>query len=59
MRKFEKKTAAIIDTAEPSRFTQRIGSTIYVVSVRFSRTSKETIEDKILRLIESEVRKSA
>ena len=53
-----KKTAAI-RSSEPSKFTQRIGSTVYTVSVRFSRTSKETMNDKILRLIESEVRKSA
>jgi len=38
---------------------KRIGSTTYVVSVHFSKTSKETIEDKILRLIEREVRKDA
>jgi len=38
---------------------KRIGSTIYVVSVHFSKTSKETMEDKIFRLIEREVRKDA
>jgi hypothetical protein len=40
-------------------FTKRIGSTTYTVSVHFSQTSKETAEDKLLRLIESEVCKSA
>jgi len=35
------------------------GTTVYSVSVHFSETSKETIEDKMLRLIESEVRKTA
>ena len=37
----------------------RIGSTTYEVSVHFSKTSKETLEDKILRLIESEVQDRA
>jgi len=41
------------------QFTQRIGNTVYAVSVHFNQSSKETAEDKILRLMESEVRKSA
>jgi len=40
-------------------FKKRIGSTTYVVSVHFSRTSRETVEDKILRLIKSEARETA
>ena len=47
------------DTVEPSEFNRKIGSTTYVVAVYSSRTSTETFEDKILRLIESEVRESA
>jgi hypothetical protein len=43
---------------EPPResgvFRKRIGSTNYSVSVHFSKTSKETIDDKILRLIKNE-----
>ena len=45
--------------AEPVILLKRIGSTTYRVSVRFSETSKETMQDKILRMIESEVHKSA
>ena len=41
------------------QFSRRIGSTTYLVSVHFSKTGKETIEDKIMRLMESEVGKSA
>ncbi|MDR3348665.1 MAG: transposon-encoded TnpW family protein [Acidaminococcales bacterium] len=41
------------------KLRKRIGSTEYIVSVRFSESAKETLEEKILRLIESEVRKSA
>ena len=43
----------------PPRFTQRIGSTVYEASIHFSETSKETVEDKILRMLKSEVYKSA
>ena len=45
--------------AELSMFSKRIGSTVYSVSVHSSRTSNETIEDKILKLMESEVKKIA
>lgn len=36
------------------QFTRHIGSTTYLVTVRFSGKGKETLEDKILRLIEKE-----
>ena len=45
--------------AKTADFKKRIGSTTYVVSVHFSGTSRETIEDKIMRLVESEARKTA
>jgi hypothetical protein len=38
---------------EPTKFTKRIGSTNFIVSVYHSQTSKETVEDKLLRLIKS------
>lgn len=41
------------------QFSKRIGSTTYLVSVHFSRTGRETVEDKIMRLIESEAGKTA
>jgi hypothetical protein len=41
--------------AEPLKMLKRIGSTDYIVTVRFSETLKETLEDKILRLIAREV----
>ena len=44
---------------EPLTMRKRIGSTTYVVSVRFSQESRETMQDKVLRLIESEVGKIA
>jgi len=39
----------------PPMLLTRIGSTTYVVSVHFSNTSKETLNDKTLRLIRNEV----
>jgi len=39
---------------KPMRLTKRIGQTTYKVSVHFSETSKETMSDKIVRLIQSE-----
>ena len=39
---------------KPQKFLKRIGSTNYEVSIHFSQTSKETLEDKIFRLIERE-----
>jgi len=38
--------------SEPIRLTKRIGPTTFHVAVFFSPTSKETVDDKILRLIE-------
>ena len=38
-----------------SYMTRRIGGTTYKVKVVFSDTEKETMEDKILRMIRNEV----
>jgi len=42
------------DQARPVIMLKRIGSTTYEVSVHFSQTSKETVNDKIARLIKNE-----
>jgi hypothetical protein len=44
---------------EPATLRKRIGSTAFVVSVRFSQTSRETMQDKLLRLIEREASRDA
>jgi len=54
-----KSAAAENPQSETPKYEKRIGSTVYRVTVHFSRTSAETIEDKLLRLMESEVRESA
>jgi hypothetical protein len=44
---------------KPIMLKRRIGSTDYIIAVRYSQSGKEDLQDKILRLIESEVRKLA
>lgn len=41
--------------AEPVNLSKRIGSTTYQVAVHFSQSSKTTLEDKLIRIIEREV----
>ncbi len=55
-RKKGRHTIAIIQPAEAKTTTifRRIGSTTYKVRVHFSDTAQETINDKILRLIQRE-----
>ncbi len=42
------------ESVKPLVLRERIGSTTYIVSVFLSKTSKETIGDKIFRMIASE-----
>ncbi|WP_249030203.1 transposon-encoded TnpW family protein [Tannockella kyphosi] len=42
------------DTNTKNRFKKKIGKTIYEVTVYSSQTSKETLQDKMERLIENE-----
>ena len=48
------KNLAVIKPQEPRRFVKRIGSTCYRVNVHFSDTSKETVNDKIIRMVKNE-----
>jgi hypothetical protein len=45
---------AVYDEREPLILRKRCGSTIYVVSVHFCEEAKETLEQKLFRLIERE-----
>ena len=47
------KTAAT--TATPGYFSRKIGNTTFMVSVSFSEKTKESMDDKILRLIVSDI----
>ena len=44
-------------TATCPTVRKQIGKTTYIVRVHFSQTAKETMEDKIKRLLREEVRK--
>jgi len=39
--------------SEPYRFTKRLGSTTFLVSVHSSKTNTDTANDKIVRLIKN------
>ena len=43
--------------AEPAQLRKRIGSTVYEVRVRFNPDAKETMDDKILRLVRNDLNK--
>jgi len=42
------------NTPESPQFTKTIGGTTYRVSIYFSKTSRENMGDKIIRLIKNE-----
>ena len=51
-------TAAAVTGAKPENapaLVKKIGKTTYVVRVHFSETSKETMSDKIKRMLKNEV----
>jgi len=50
----ENKTTDIANT--PQKLTRKIGSTVYEVSIHFSKTSRETLSDKVMRLIKTETK---
>ena len=41
--------------AQSSRFCQRIGSTVYTVNIYFKEDSKESLEDKMFRMMQSDL----
>lgn len=43
------------ENTEPATFTKKVGGTTYQVNVHFSKTSNESLTDKIIRLIKREV----
>lgn len=57
MRKNEAVITAIPKSGVASEtriIRKKIGNTVYMVSVRFSETSMENMEDKIMRLVKNE-----
>ena len=49
------KTIATATKTEQPDLVKRIGKTTYRVNVHFSTTNKETMSDKIIRMLKSEV----
>jgi len=47
-------TVKINTPQEPYRFIKHLGSTVYEVNVYFNQNAKETMNDKIMRLIRNE-----
>ncbi len=62
MQKKTNDTAVVLHDNSPKGTLitrRRIGSTTFTISVHFSDIGKETVEDKIIRLMEREVEQSA
>jgi hypothetical protein len=49
------KAERATNDAQPGRFSEKIGSTLYRVSVYFPAEESETLEAKILRLIKNDL----
>ena len=51
----EKNNAQFVGRIAPSRFCQRIGSTVFTVNIYFKEDGKETLEDKMYRMMQSDL----
>jgi len=49
------KSSRQIINAQSSRFCQRIGSTVFTVNIHFKEDSKESLEDKMYRMMQSDL----
>lgn len=55
----EKKNNATQTTDQTAPvLVRRIGKTTYMVGIHFSQTSRETMDDKVLRLMKNDIRKT-
>ena len=52
-------TVTINTPQEPYRLKKRLGSTVYEVNVYFNQDAKETMNDKIMRLVRNEAQHRA
>ena len=53
----EKKNIATQTTDQTAPvLVRRIGKTTYMVGIHFSQTSRETMDDKVLRLMKNDIR---
>ena len=51
----EKNNAQFAGHNAPSRFCQRIGSTVYSVNIYFKEGEKEPLENKMFRMMQSDL----
>ena len=49
------KPVKILIDADTSRFSKRIGSIIYKVSINFNQDAQDTLDGKVVRLIKNEM----
>ena len=49
-------TAKTLKVAPAGTFNMRMGNTTYVIGVHFSKTSRDTLEEKMKRLMRDDVR---
>jgi len=54
-----KNTAAQTTEQQLPMLVKKIGKTTYMVGVHFSQTSKETMDDKVARLVKNDIRSQA
>ena len=54
-----KNTATTITEQTAPVLIRKIGNTTYMVGIHFSQASKETMDDKLLRLIKNDIRNAA
>ena len=54
MNTLKSPTVKIKSPQEPCRCRKRIGSTVYEVNVYFNQDAKETMNDKIMRLVRND-----
>ena len=54
-----KNTATTATDQTATVLVRKIGKTTYMVGIHFSQTSKETMDDKVLRLIKNDIRNAA
>ena len=53
------RTTTIHPEQNAPALVRKIGKTTYMVGIHFSQTSKETMDDKVLRLIKNDIRNAA
>jgi len=46
-------------TTPSPTITKKVGNTIYKIQIHFSKASKDTLQDKLLRIVKHELTKNA